>query len=179
MHPLLYTTGMVRFVRAKLISFDSQPQIHKNYSGAHIKGMHRVMLKYSNVLRAELVSIAEQQTPSKGWIYRDLSTYWFVSRHLVISNWHGCYSAWSHVPGCVVFRLLRYLWWCSSAGCKSLVSALASQCGAASTMLLQWHSSVGLFQHFFFQWCSSVPCKYSLVHPVVSQCTLGQPVAFQ
>ena len=31
----------------------------------------------------------------------------------------------------------------------------------------------------FFQWCSSVPCKYSLGGPVVSQCTLGQPVAFQ
>ena len=31
----------------------------------------------------------------------------------------------------------------------------------------------------FFQWCSSVPCKYSLGRPVVSQCTLGQPVAFQ
>ena len=25
--------------------------------------------------------------------YRDLSTCWLVSRHLVISNWHGCYSA--------------------------------------------------------------------------------------
>ena len=31
----------------------------------------------------------------------------------------------------------------------------------------------------FFQWCCSVPCKYSLGGPVVSQCTLGQPVAFQ
>ena len=30
---------------AKLISFDLQPQMHKNYDGAHIKGMHRVMLK--------------------------------------------------------------------------------------------------------------------------------------
>ena len=51
---------MVRVVWAKLISFDLQTQIHKNYNGAHIKGMHRVMLKYSHVLRAELVSIAEQ-----------------------------------------------------------------------------------------------------------------------
>ena len=51
---------MVRAVWAKLISFDLQPQIHKNNSGAHIKGMHRVMLKYSHVLRAELVYIAEQ-----------------------------------------------------------------------------------------------------------------------
>ena len=54
------TTGMVRIVWAKLISFDLQSQIHKNYNGAHIKGMHRVLLKYSHVLRAELVSIAGQ-----------------------------------------------------------------------------------------------------------------------
>ena len=60
MRPLMYATGMVRVVWAKLISFDLQPQIHKNYNGAHIKGMHRVMLKYSHVLRAELASIAEQ-----------------------------------------------------------------------------------------------------------------------
>ena len=51
---------MVRVVWAKLISFDLQPQIHKNYNGAHIKAMHRVMLKYSHVLRAEMVSTAEQ-----------------------------------------------------------------------------------------------------------------------
>ena len=50
----MYTTAMVRVVWAKLISFDLQPQINKNYNGAHIKGMHRVMLKYSHVLRAEL-----------------------------------------------------------------------------------------------------------------------------
>ena len=31
----------------------------------------------------------------------------------------------------------------------------------------------------FFHWCSSVPCKSSLGRPVVSKCTLGQPVAFQ
>ena len=66
MPPLMYTTGMVR-VWAKLISYDlkhqihkNYNQIHKNYNGAHIKGMHRVMLQYSHVLRAELVSIAEQ-----------------------------------------------------------------------------------------------------------------------
>ena len=60
MRPLMYTTGMVRVVWAKLIPFDLQPQIHKNYTGAHIKGLHKVMLKYSHVLRAELASIAEQ-----------------------------------------------------------------------------------------------------------------------
>ena len=60
MWPFMYTTGMVSVVWAKLISFDLQPQIHKHYNDAHIKGMHKVMLKYSNVLRAELASIAEQ-----------------------------------------------------------------------------------------------------------------------
>ena len=45
---------------AKLISFDLQPQIHKNYNGADIKGMHRVLLKCSHVLKAELASITEQ-----------------------------------------------------------------------------------------------------------------------
>ena len=51
---------MVRVVWAELILFDLQPQIHKNYNGAHAKGMHRVMLKYSHVLSSELASIAEQ-----------------------------------------------------------------------------------------------------------------------
>ena len=60
MPPLMYTTGMVRVGWAKLIPYDLRPQIHKNYNGAHIKGMRKVMLKYSHVLRAELVSIAEQ-----------------------------------------------------------------------------------------------------------------------
>ena len=60
MRPLMYTTAMVRVVWAKLISFDLQPQIHINYNDAYIEGMHRVMLKYSHVLRAELASIAEQ-----------------------------------------------------------------------------------------------------------------------
>ena len=92
-NPLCIPTGTVIVVWAKLISFDLQPQIHKYYNGAHIKGMHKVVLKYSHVFKAERVSIAEQLTPSKCWIYRYLSTCWLVSHHLVISNWHGCYSA--------------------------------------------------------------------------------------
>ena len=56
----MYTTGIVRVVWAQQISFELQPQIHKYYNGAHIKDMHRLMLKYSHALRAELVSIAEQ-----------------------------------------------------------------------------------------------------------------------
>ena len=64
-----------------------------------------------------------------------------------------------------VCGLLQSLQWCSSVCCKSWVSSVASQCWADSTK--------------FLQWCSSVPCKYSLGRPVVFQCTLGQPVAFQ
>ena len=62
----------------------------------------------------------------------------------------GCYSPSSCVP--VWAAIVR-------------VSPMAFQFGAVSTN--------------FFQWCSSVPCKYSLGRPVVSQCTLGQPVAFK
>ena len=51
---------MVRVVWAQLISFELPHPIHKNYNGAYIKRMHGVMLKYSHVLRAELVSIAER-----------------------------------------------------------------------------------------------------------------------
>ena len=120
--PLIYATGMVRVVWAQLISFDLQPQIHKNYNGAHIKGMHRVMLKYSHVLRAELASIAEQLTPSKGWIYRDLSTCLLVPRHLVISNWHGCYSVCLTICVGVCVGSHRPFQWCSSVGCKSFSS---------------------------------------------------------
>ena len=60
----MYTTGIVRVVWTQLISFDLQPQIHKNYNGAHIKCMHST-LKYSHVLRAELESIAELQVKAE------------------------------------------------------------------------------------------------------------------
>ena len=144
----------------ELISFDLQPQIHKNYNGAHVKGIHSVMLKYSHVLRAELASITEQYTPSKGWIYRDLSTCLLVSRHLVISNWYGCYSACLTicVGACVGCHS-------PSSGvpvqvAKVRVSPVASQCGANSTKFLQLHSSVRLFQLSFF---SGVPvCAASI-----------------
>ena len=91
--PLVYTTGIARVVWAKLISFVLQPQMHKTSNGAHIKGMHRVMLKYLYIWIAELVCLGEQSTPSKSWIYIDLSTCCLLSCHLVISNWYGCYSA--------------------------------------------------------------------------------------
>ena len=36
MRLLMYTTAMVRVVWPKLISFDLQPQIHKNYNGVFV-----------------------------------------------------------------------------------------------------------------------------------------------
>ena len=71
------------------------------------------------------------------------------------------------------------------------VPPVVFQCRLQKLEFLQWNSSVGHFQlrfssgipvrgcFQFFQWCSNVPCKYSLGRPVVCQCTLGQPVTFQ
>ena len=98
------------------------------------KGIHRAMLKYSHVLRAEMVSIADQWTPSKGWIYRDLSNCLLVSRHLVISNWHGCYSAHLYVSGCV---------WAVT------VHPVVFHCRLQKLEFLQWHPSVGRFELSF------------------------------
>ena len=148
------------------------------------------MLKYSHMLRAELASIAEQQTRIKGWIYRNLSTCLLVSRHLVISNWHGCYSA------CLTICVGAFVGCHSpSSGvsveaAKVRVSPVASQCGADWTKFLQWHHSVGLFQ---LSLSSGVPVNpasirsvaqwYPSVHWVnqwhssvhwTSQCTLAQ-----
>ena len=54
----------IQLVWRELFSTDfiwlATPNTQKNYDSAHIIGMHRVMLKYSHVLRAEPVSIAEQ-----------------------------------------------------------------------------------------------------------------------
>ena len=73
-----------------------------------------------------------------------------------------------------------------------IVPPVVFQCRLQKLEFLQWHHSVGRIQLSFssgipvwavstkfFQWCSSVYCKYSLGGPMVSQCTLGQPMAFQ
>ena len=159
----MYTTGMVRVVWAKLISFDLQTLIHRNYNGAHIQGKHRMTLKYSHVFRAELVSIQSSKLQVKAeftetfplaeWCFTMLSFQTGMDATLLSYMCRG------------VCGLLQSLQWCSSVGCKIRVSPVASQCGAVSTK--------------FF--------------PVVFQCTLqiiagspscipvytGQPVAFQ
>ena len=56
----------------------------QNYYGVHIQSMLRVMLKYSLAWRTELVSIAEQYTPSK-----ILNLHWPVDLLLVVlPSWH-------------------------------------------------------------------------------------------
>ena len=88
-----------------------------------------------------------------------------MSHHLVISNWHRCYSACLTicVGACVGCHS-------PSSGvpvyaAKVRVSPVASQCGADSTKFLQWHSSVGLF------WLS-----FSSGVPVYTGSTSGIPV---
>ena len=59
------------------------------------------------------------------------------------------------------------------------VPPVVFQCRLQKLEFLQWHPSVGRFQLVspmafqcgakFFQWCSSVSCKYSPGRPVVSQ----------
>ena len=148
------------------------------------------MLMYSHVLRAELASIAEQLTPSKGWIYRDLSTCLLVSRHLVISNWHGCYSACLTICVGACVGCHRPSNGVPVYAAKVRISPVASQCRAESTKFLQWYSSLGLFQLSFSsgvpvypasirwvaQWYPSVHWVnqwHSSVHQI-SQCTLAQ-----
>ena len=171
----MYTNGRVRVVWTQLISFDLQPQIHKNYNNAHIKDMHRVMWKYSHVLRADLVSIAEQQTLSKGWKYRDLSTCLLVSRHLVISNWHGCYSPCLTicVGACVGCHSL-------SSGvpvqaAKVRVSPVAFQCGLFQ---LSFSSGIPVYPAISAGWPSGIPVYTGSTSgiPVAFQCSLDQPV---
>ena len=112
-----------------------------------------------------------------------MSTYLLVSRHLVISNWHRCYSA------CLT------IWVGACGGCHSpssgvpvqaakvRVSPVASQCGADSTKFLQWHSSVGLFQLSFSSGVPVYPASlrwvfqwYSGVHWVNQWHSSGIPV---
>ena len=70
--PLMYTTGMAGVVWAKLISFELQPQIHKNYNVTHLKSMHSVMLKYSHVWKTELPCITVT-CPLAAWCLTILS----------------------------------------------------------------------------------------------------------
>ena len=139
------------------------------------------MLKYSHIWGADLISIAEQLTPSKCWIYRNLSSCWLVSRHPVILNWHGCYSAYLYVLGRV---------WAVT------VPPVVFQCRLQKLEFLQWHTSVGPLQLSFSSGIPVWDC-FNYVCPVVFQCTLqvfagspsgipvytgstsGIPVAFQ
>ena len=88
--------------------------------------------------------------------------------------------------------MLNYMCHVSGRVWAVTVPPVVFQCRLQKLEFLQWHPSVGRIQlsfssgipvwgcfNYVFQWCSSVPCKYSLGGPVVSQCTLGHAVAFQ
>ena len=48
-----------------VMSFELPPQIHKNYNGANIRRIRRMMFKYSRIWRAGLVCITLQRYPTK------------------------------------------------------------------------------------------------------------------
>ena len=105
----------------------------------------------------------QAETPSKSWIYRDLSTRgWWPT---ILSFKTGMDATLLSYMSLGVRGLLQSIHWCSSVGCNSQI---------LFSGIPVWGSL-----NYVFQWCSSVPCKYSLGRPVASQCTLGQPVAFQ
>ena len=84
---------MARVILAKLISFVLQPQIHKNYYGAHIEGMHRVMLKYPHEQNWYAPGILPFQTGMDATLLN-----------------YMCLD---------VCELLQSLQWCSNEGCYS------------------------------------------------------------
>ena len=91
-----------------------------------------------------------------------------MSRHLVISNWHGCYSAQLYVPGCV---------WAVT------VPPVVFQCRLQKLEILQWHPSVGQFQLSFSSGAPMHPANihwlaqwYPIVHWVKQWHSSGIPV---
>ena len=108
--------------------------IHKNYNGAHIKGMHRVMLKYSHVLRTELVSIAESSKPQVKAEFTETCP---------LADW--CPAILSFQTG-MNATLLNYMCLCVGA---VTVPPVVLQCRLQKLDFLQWHPSVGQFQLSF------------------------------
>ena len=86
-----------------------------------------------------------------------------MSRHLVILNLHGYFFALLYVPGRVwAVTVLPVVFQCRLQNLR--VSPVASQCGAVSTK----SSGIPVY-----------PASNRWVAQWYSQCTLGQPVAFQ
>ena len=166
----MYTTGMVRVVWAKLISFDLQTLIHRNYNGAHIQGKHRMMLKYSHVFRAELVSIQSSKLQVKAEFTETFPLAEWYSTMLSFQTGMDATLLSYMCRG--VCGLLQSLQWCSSVGCKIRVSPVASQCGAVSTKFFSsgvpvypvnnsWFAQLYPSVHWVNQWHSNVIPVYT------------------
>ena len=168
---------MSRVVWAKLISFEPQPQIYKNYNCADIQSMQKVMLKFSqsstNVWRTELVSIAEQLTPSK------ICVLWRLV-HLLLVSLAACFptllSCQTDMDGTLlnymclaVCGLLEFHAWCSSVGCNSQCfsgdipvwgsfNSVFPVCPASTFWVAQWYSSVHWVnqRHSMYTWPASL-----------------------
>ena len=106
-----------------------------------------------------------------------------MSRHLVISNWHGCFSACLTICVGACVGCHNPSSGVSVQAAKVRVSPVASQCGADSIKFLQWHSSVGLFQLSFSNGVPVYPANirrvaqwYPSVHWVNQWHSSGIPV---
>ena len=138
MQPLIYATGMARVVWAGVISFELQPQIHKNYSGAHIQCMHRVMLKHSHV--------AEQN-----WYALHSSGLQVQAEFTETCPLATCCLVSLSFEAGIDATVLNYM--CLGV-CGSLQS-LVFQCRLQLSKFLQWHSSVCI--------CVCVVCLFLFV----------------
>ena len=127
MQPLMYTTSIARVVWVKLISFELQPQIHKNYNGAHTQSMHCVMLTNSPVLGAGWYPLQGSKLQVKSEF---TETCRFAVRCPIILSFQTGMAATLLIYMCLcVWRLLQSLQWCSSVGCNR-VSPVAFHCEA-------------------------------------------------
>ena len=136
MQPLMYTNGMTRVVWDKPISFEPQPQINKPCNGAHIQGMHRVLLTCLNsrtgmhcsAVNSQVKAEFTETCPLPAWCPAISS---FQTGLDATPLNYMCLGVWAVTVPLVVF-----------------------QCRLQQSECLQWHSSVGQFQLSF---CRDVP----------------------
>ena len=76
-----------------------------------------------------------------------------MSCHLVISTWHGCYSAQLNVPECVCGVTVPQ--WCSAQTAIVRVSPVAFQLGSVSIKFFS--SGVPVYHAVFARWPRGIP----------------------
>ena len=194
---------MAGVVWANLISFELHPQIPKNYNGAHIRGIRRLILEWSFNWRVELVCIAEQYTPRKELtLQRHVqlllgappSCHFKLAWMLLNSFCLGCGTQIGRTPiwlikcantkGSMDWRLIIFislldvlLWQCCIGYLSTVGNELISQvpkCRQLSTIFL-CQSSVGCYSQSPRSGVL-VWDSFSSVFPVVCQCKLLRTV---